>query len=386
MIQHLTSMLPFQPSRLLYRETHLDHRMAELIVDYLGSVGRQVFDWGDVFRMHHKLSDGNVPEIDIQQHPHKGIAFLVGRWPVLLRRVIEYNNHGYSLTTLAIGPSGQDIVKRAVAWHSESAKAAQFAIFRVYKDNDSPGDHLRIDRSDPPDRSGWYVVPEAAEEVRRTVRFWLDRQSWYHERGMPWRMGVELEGPPGTGKSTLVRAMAQEMGVPLFVVEPEVLEEISDWSEMWRAAMIHVRPPLFVLIEDFDLALRPHLLEGLAVGDGSVRRRNSRTTLSSIMNLLDGVSTPDGVCFFVTTNNPQDVEQAAVRPGRIDRVVHVGPAPERVRLELARRVLLGFGEAEIARVAAEGEGESAAAFRNRCQKLAIGRAIEATLLAGGNQR
>ena len=97
--------------------------------------------------------------------------------------------------------------------------------------------------------------------------------------------------------------------------------------------------------------------------------------MSSMMNLLDGVSTPDGVCFFVTTNNPEDVEQAVTRPGRIDRVVHIGVASERLREEVARRVLLGFTSEEIDRAIGEGAGETIAAFRNRCQKMALKKEI-----------
>lgn len=368
--------LPFQASRLLYRDASIDQEIGRVVVDYLRGVGRQLHDWGDHFSAVRELDDGNVPQLTSLAVPRKGSLFLLqNRWPVLLRYRADNNSPDtWILSTLPVGPTPAEIVQQAVAWYSLSPVRSGFAVWRA--EHDERGyQEVKLERMVPPDRSGWYVVPEEAEEVRRTVRFWLDHQKWFQDRGMPWRLGVELEGPPGTGKSTLVKVLAQELGVPLIVVSPEILEHITDWGQLWSMAVSRVRPPLLVLIEDFDLALRPHVLEGLPdhMVAPSSRRRNSRTTLSAIMNLLDGVSTPDGVCFFVTTNNPGDVEQAAVRPGRIDRVVHIGVASERVRRELARRVLLGFSDAEVDAEVRVGEGETAAAFRLRCQKLALAR-------------
>lgn len=365
--------LPFQLSRLLYRETTLDGETGEIVIEYLRSVAAKIHDWGDQFLVRRQLDDGNVPQVGAWQAPCDGTLFAYrGRWPVLVRwRTNPSAPNNWTLHVAPFGPSGRDIVRDALSWHQIRPRAG-FAIYRAEIDEHSFSNSIKLDRSVPPDRSSWYVIPEEAEEVRRTVRFWLDGRRWFQERGMPWRLGIELEGPPGTGKSTLVKALAQELAAPLVVVSPEVLERTTDWSQLWSAAVSRVRPPLFVLVEDFDLALRPHLLEGLEdIKEPSSRRRNSRSTLSGIMNLLDGVSTPDGVCFFVTTNNPQDVEQAAVRPGRIDRVVHVGVASERVRQELARRVLLGFPTEELEAQVAAGAGETAAAFRLRCQKLAL---------------
>lgn len=372
--------LPFKPFRLLYRDTVLDQEIGQVVLRYMRAVARHVHDLGDQFEAHRQLSDGNIPELVATQAPHDGALFLVrGRWPVLLRWQVNRDSaSGWILSTLPIGPTGRQIVRDALSWHALAPERSKFAIYQVDGDEYGPT-NLKITRMVPPDRTSWYVVPEEAQDVRSTVRFWLTNQRWYQDRGMPWRMGVELEGPPGTGKSTLVKVLAQELEVPLMVISPEVLEGMRDWSDLWSKVMVETRPPIFVLIEDFDLALRPHLLEGLedlkSVPMGHHRKRNSRSTMSSMMNLLDGVSTPDGVCFFVTTNNPEDVEQAVTRPGRIDRVVHIGVASERLREEVARRVLLGFTKEEIDRTIGEGAGETIAAFRNRCQKMALKKEI-----------
>lgn len=371
--------LPFKPFRLLYRDTTMDPEIGQVVLRYLRAAAKHLHDLGDQFRAERQLSDGNIPELVAAHTPYDGALFLLrSRWPVLVRwQVNRDHTSGWILSTLLVGPTGRQIVRDALSWHTLAPERAKFAIYQVDADKYGPPQSLKITRTVPPDRTSWYVVPEEVQEVRSTVRFWLSNQRWYQDRGMPWRIGVELEGPPGTGKSTLVKVLAQELDVPLMVISPEILEGMRDWSDLWSKIMVETRPPIFVLVEDFDLALRPHLLEGLEdlKSPSMGRKRNSRSTMSSMMNLLDGVSTPDGVCFFVTTNNPEDVEQAVIRPGRIDRVVHIGVASERLREAVARRVLLGFPPEEIDLTVGDGKGETIAAFRNRCQKMALKREI-----------
>ena len=153
------------------------------------------------------------------------------------------------------------------------------------------------------------------EDLIGDVRQFLHRRSWYVERGLPYRRGYLLYGPPGTGKSSAALAIASELKMDLALLS--LTRGSLDDNELC-SLLAAVPANAIVLIEDIDCAFiqREHN-ESSKVGG---------LTFSGLLNALDGVAAGEGRVLFATTNHPERLDPALVRPGRIDRRVEIGHA------------------------------------------------------------
>ena len=154
-------------------------------------------------------------------------------------------------------------------------------------------------------------------------RFQTDRD-WYTEMGIPYRRGYLLHGPPGNGKSSLVAAVAGSMGLNICVLNLSA-PELSD--ERLQSLLSNLPRRTLLLLEDIDAVFRG-------------RERHSETvklSFAGLLNALDGVAASEGRLCFLTTNHPEHLDPALVRPGRADLHLRVGNATsEQVNGMLAR--------------------------------------------------
>lgn len=148
------------------------------------------------------------------------------------------------------------------------------------------------------------VLPGSmVEDVVSRIKGFLARRSWYADRGIPWRLGFGLFGPPRTGKTSLVRAISHELGLPLYVLDM-TSKEFSDKDLVMTLSRLPVGAVL--LVEDID---------------EQFGAKSSSVTLSGLLNALDGSLATEGRILFVTSNAPERLDAALVGEGRLD--VHV---------------------------------------------------------------
>jgi ATPase family associated with various cellular activities (AAA) len=178
------------------------------------------------------------------------------------------------------------------------------------------GDSARSLRS-----SGWddLVLSESVVNlVRKDFESFLNREEWFRKNRLPFRRGYLLHGPPGNGKTSLIRAMLSTSGLNGHSIR--LFQEQTDDALLermfWYAA--HSAPSL-VVIEDIDRAFP-------RVPPSGVR---CKVSLQQLLNCLDGIDSQDGVIVVATANDPTVLDSAILRrPGRFDRVVAL-PAPDR---------------------------------------------------------
>ncbi|MFO0959471.1 MAG: AAA family ATPase [Isosphaeraceae bacterium] len=163
------------------------------------------------------------------------------------------------------------------------------------------------------------------EDLIADIREFLGAGSWYALRGVPHRRGYLLHGPPGNGKTSLVTAAAGELGLSVAVLS---LHNKTMSDESLRTVVDSLPVGAMLLIEDVDCAFGPKRKTGDETG----------VTLSGLLNALDGVSSREGRILFLTTNHPERLDPALVRPGRVDRSLHLANTTP----DQARRLFLWF--------------------------------------------
>lgn len=188
------------------------------------------------------------------------------------------------------------------------------------------------------------VVLEPGEKeylLQDVARFRRSKQR-YQRLGVPYHRGYLFYGPPGTGKTSLVSALAAHFGLSVYIVN---LADFSDRSLM--SAINDVPAHSVLLFEDIDCMRSSQPRAGADSGAGqnvsvalstkeNVSTQNG-VTLSGLLNVLDGFHAPTGVLFVMTTNHVEKLDQALLRPGRIDYKLYLGRASDCQKVELYRR-------------------------------------------------
>ncbi|KAI9034836.1 BCS1 and AAA domain-containing protein [Aspergillus affinis] len=159
-------------------------------------------------------------------------------------------------------------------------------------------------------------------------------RSWYQSRGLPYRRGYLFYGPPGTGKSSLCFGIASLVQLEIFMVSLSA----GDLDENGLALLFQSLPNrCIVLFEDVDqagirkrgtdipLSRNRYKTDEITECDSleyhSSERRSSGITLSALLNVIDGVSAQEGRILIMTTNHIEKLDDALLRPGRVDMKV-----------------------------------------------------------------
>ncbi|KAG8920062.1 hypothetical protein FRC02_001183 [Tulasnella sp. 418] len=164
------------------------------------------------------------------------------------------------------------------------------------------------------------ILPKGLIEiVVDDLREFMETKDWYSAAGIPWRKGVLLWGPPGTGKSTTVHAIAGELQLEVYFVS--LSNALLDDNGLRR--LVSATPPRSILLlEDIDCAF-PSRDADDAYSDqqssfcGPLSTKTG-VTLSGLLNVIDSVSSQEGRIVFATTNHIDRLDPALMRPGRID--------------------------------------------------------------------
>jgi transitional endoplasmic reticulum ATPase len=170
------------------------------------------------------------------------------------------------------------------------------------------------------------------ERLRETIQWPLEYPEVFQTMDMESPKGVLLYGPPGTGKTLLAKAVANEAQSNFISVKgPELLNKYVGESEKGvREVFAKAREnaPTVVFFDEIDSIAGER---GRNMGDSGVGER----VVSQLLTELDGIEDLEDVVVIATSNRPDLIDSALLRPGRLDRHVHV-PVPD----EEARRAIL----------------------------------------------
>ncbi|WP_338729329.1 CDC48 family AAA ATPase [Haladaptatus sp. DJG-WS-42] len=175
-------------------------------------------------------------------------------------------------------------------------------------------------------------LEDTKERLRETIQWPLEYPEVFETMGMEAAKGVLLYGPPGTGKTLLAKAVANEAESNFISIKgPELLNKFVGESEKGvREVFAKAREnaPTVVFFDEIDSIASER---GQRMGDSGVSER----MVSQLLTELDGLEELEDVVVIATTNRPDLIDAALLRPGRLDRHIHV-PVPD----EDARRAIL----------------------------------------------
>uniref|UniRef100_K7G087 vesicle-fusing ATPase n=1 Tax=Pelodiscus sinensis TaxID=13735 RepID=K7G087_PELSI len=173
--------------------------------------------------------------------------------------------------------------------------------------------------------------------IRETIELPLKQPELFKSYGIPPPRGVLLYGPPGTGKTMIARAVANEVGAHVSVINgPEIISKFYGETES-RLRQIFAeasqRCPAIIFIDELD-ALCPKR-EG---AQNEVEKR----VVSSLLTLMDGIGSEDSegqLLVLGATNRPHALDAALRRPGRFDKEIEIGVPNAQDRLDILRKLL-----------------------------------------------
>ena len=209
-------------------------------------------------------------------------------------------------------------------------------------------------------RSFENVFFEQRSHVKKRVQFFLKDRAWYDKKGIPYTLGFLFHGDPGCGKTSTVKAIANEGRRHIINIHLAEIKTKAQLQHLFFNDEIHVSDGIKTEKYTIPIHERLYVIEDIdAMGDAVLRREwkkpepiakpkestgepwldreqeeKDTIDLSFLLNLLDGTLESCGRILVITSNFPERIDKALIRPGRIDMIVHFQKCSRNVLLDL----------------------------------------------------
>lgn len=215
-------------------------------------------------------------------------------------------------------------------------------------------------------------VDKQVKEIKEVIELPIKHPEIFESLGIAQPKGVLLYGPPGTGKTLLARAVAHHTKCCFIRVSGGELVQkyIGEGSRMVRELFVMAREhaPSIIFMDEVD-SIGSSRVDGESGGDSEVQR-----TMLELLNQLDGFEAATNIKVIMATNRIDILDDALLRPGRIDRKVEFPNPNEEARLEIlkihSRKMNLMRG-IDLRKTAAQMNGASGAESKAVCTEAGM---------------
>ena len=192
----------------------------------------------------------------------------------------------------------------------------------------------------------------------KKIDFFMNNKEWYEKEGHPYTLGIGLSGPPGTGKTSIIKCIANKLNRHLIQIPLNKIQNEEDFYKAYFESTYSKKNcdntidfnNKIIVFEDVDcmtdlvldrenkkentndtsdnMVVLESIVDIVSAKDantkGSFKKDNTcKLTLSFILNLLDGLDENHGRILIITSNYYDKIDKALIRPGRIDLQVEM---------------------------------------------------------------
>lgn len=267
------------------------------------------------------------------------LSRVILRSPVDLSAAHDLNAHIVALLAQAQAPLNLGAAIFSTFPHSRAG-----TVYRVDRLPDGPGyftQDTRLEIEPPEDAHGGGVFDITFEDVggvgpeikliRELIQLPLQAPQVYRHLGIRAPKGIVLYGPPGSGKTHLTKAIANEIDASFYYINgPSLIgtlygETEANLRRIFNEATHHA--PSIIFIDEID---------AVAPNREHVGTQSDVRSVTQLLSLMDGLTSVEGVVVIGTTNRIDAIDPAMRRPGRFDREVFIDAPSAEGRLEIFR--------------------------------------------------
>jgi hypothetical protein len=168
-------------------------------------------------------------------------------------------------------------------------------------------------------------------KAKKRVDFFLNNPEWYRVKGIPYTLGILLHGVPGCGKTSFIKGLARDTGRHVVNVKLNEATTVRQINNLFYSPRISVIGEGMTSAYDIPMDKRIIVMEDVdclsnvisrdihdVAGTNGTTNHTEGINLSILLNILDGVLETPGRIVIMTTNAPEKLDAALIRPGRID--------------------------------------------------------------------
>ena len=195
---------------------------------------------------------------------------------------------------------------------------------------------------------------DRSDAVIKKVDFFLKNRDWYYEKGVPYTLGIGLHGPPGTGKTSFIKALANHTGRHIVSISLKLVKTKSQLESVFFESRYNTDnkkgtvgfDKKIIVFEDIDcigdIVMDREKRKQAKQLEQPVKTEEKDTlmktlllpddliTLDDILELWDGIREASGRIMVISSNHYEDLDPALKRPGRIDITLELGYASREV--------------------------------------------------------